>query len=1023
MRKQIRNIFSSTPDAADRQRGSALLIVLGFLSFMMISAVSFAVYMRIERQSSSNYRHSVSARHLLNAALYRAIDEIDSELRIPKVNDEAVDRPRKFPNWPGRVKTSAVANGEENARDARVLTLEALSFIPGILVNDVRRYAIPSDTDPGYNASDPTDNWRGAKWRRLSMPVSAIRGEAETAVRSEVGRYAYICVNVSDMLDVNLCKAAVRDSGTNRVSIGHLFQTPAQREAFDTKFKETDRHYGSLQDFYACMYQRRRDSMPSTISNPMADTPFGSAYHSFIREQDDEFFDEATRHILITDSVSMAQPTAGEPCNVLLNFPVSAALLGQPQATAVILDAEKFAPALNKVFKNRLPSGADASGMLMATAIADYIDADSIPKRLNMPTAEMVPMVSQILVPNAIGPTVGVRNAPDWTEAKPTRVYFLNLVGENPGLAQVDVELVWPFKNHQDRMVRPTFTVEVEAYVTPIKQHEPKNSKNVPQSKGDYVRLTGTLTAPDFWNVDTSTDPNKCYQKATVKLAADNPAALAVDMVHSENGAMNGFAEGTPASVAMVVFVNVRQGGASGPIVDRVPQASAYPGSGELQADEEFGLISKLYFQTQPTAPINKTMAVDNKPIAYAWNSLEVPDARFNHKASNWQTVSAGNAITPALNPSATALLGQKGRDGDIYLFVSDAGKMYSPGELGFIIRPCPFKTITPGAPVDFHGTTEIEDKDYMFRTVRLYDHGQPSSATDVERARDPVYDYFTAADASGKVVGSRVNPLSDIRLVLQSAVERTPVNYWYANFGSAAQLELNNFNTVLQDPGTLNDTSSDWYKFKSGWYLCLTNASPKLNITWQKNLSDFYGNWDTFGWYSDGNPTTIFDTANHVNGAETTLNSAKLYEIDRKMLMSYTLESFSDRQQLFLYIIRAEATATAFGNSIGGPGETETKSLAGGSAVALVWRDPYPDGYDKENDNWTAKGTKKWYSKINRVSPWYQHNKKANNGGKYDDSRDEQSDGSEANDDLIDGERLDGYHPHRILFFKQLDK
>jgi autotransporter-associated beta strand protein len=121
--------------------------------------------------------------------------------------------------------------------------------------------------------------------------------------------------------------------------------------------------------------------------------------------------------------------------------------------------------------------------------------------------------------------------------------------------------------------------------------------------------------------------------------------------------------------------------------------------------------------------------------------------------------------------------------------------------------------------------------------------------------------------------------------------------------------------------------------------------------------------------------------------------------------------------------LIRAEATATAFGNSIGGPGETETKSLAGGSAVALVWRDPYPDGYDKENDNWTGKGTKKWYSKINRVSPWYQHNKQANNGGKYDDSRDEQSDGSEANDDLIDGERLDGYHPHRILFFKQLDK
>ncbi len=1022
MRNQIRNIFSSTPETADRHRGSALLIVLGFLSFMMISAVSFAVYMRIERQSSSNYRHSVSARHLLNAALYRAIDEIDSELRIEKLKDEheANDRPRKFPRWPGRVKTSAVANGEENARDARVLTLEALSFIPGILVNDVRRYAIPSVDDPGYDANDPTENWRGAKWRRLSMPVSAIRGEDETKVRSEVGRYAYICVNVSDMLDVNLCKAAMRDSSTNRVSIGHLFQTQAQREAFDEKFKTTDRHYGNLQDFYACMYQRRKDSMPSTISTPMDDTPFGSAYHSFIREQDDEFFDEATRHILITDSVSMAQPTAGEPCNVLLNFPVGAALLGQPQATAVALDAEKFAPALNKVFKNRLPSGADASGTLMATALADYIDEDSIPKRLDMPTVEMVPMVSQVSLPN-IGPQIKMRLDPD---NKP--IYLLHLLGEDVSQGvkpSVTVEFVWPFKNHLDRTAKPTFTVEVEAYVTPIKRHEQKTSKNLPTSKGDYIKFFGTASAPEFWNVDTSANPDKCYQKVKIDLKTDNPSALAVDMVHSENGAMNGFAEGTPASVAMVVFVNVRQGGATGPIVDRVPQMSPYPESGSLSEDEEFGAISKLYFQTEATPPVQKlTMKTHtgNDHIDFVWDNLEVPDARFNHKASNWQTVSAGNASS---HPAATKLLGKDGRDGDIYLFVSNAGKLYSPGELGFIIRPYPTRN-PGGTAVNFHdATTEIEDEDYMFRTVRLYDHGQPSSATDVERARDPVYDYFTAADASGKVVGSRVNPLSDIRLVLQSAVERTPVNYWYANLGSRAQLELNNFNTVLQDPGTLNDTSSDWYKFKSGWYLCLTNASPKLNITWQKNLSDFYGNWDTFGWYSEGKPKTIFDTKNKVNGAETTLNTASLYEIDRKMLMSYTLESFSDRQQLFLYIIRAEATATAFGNSIGGPGETETKSLAGGSAVALVWRDPYPDGYDKENDNWTGKGTKKWYSKINRVSPWYQHNNKANNGGKYDDSRDEQSDGSEANDDLIDGQRLDGYHPHRILFFKQLDK
>jgi type II secretory pathway component PulK len=105
-----------------RRRGSALLIVLGFLSFMIISGVSFAIYMRIERQASSNYRHAVNARQVLNAALARAMEEVDSELRLDNtdVNDNDKKHPYrcelKLPFWwdgvniakPTRVRTSAV---------------------------------------------------------------------------------------------------------------------------------------------------------------------------------------------------------------------------------------------------------------------------------------------------------------------------------------------------------------------------------------------------------------------------------------------------------------------------------------------------------------------------------------------------------------------------------------------------------------------------------------------------------------------------------------------------------------------------------------------------------------------------------------------------------------------------------------------------------------------------------------------------------------------------------------------------
>ena len=60
-----------------KRRGSALLIVLGVLSFLVVSAVAFSAYMRRSRLPSSYLRRSVAARELAKGALSRAIDEID----------------------------------------------------------------------------------------------------------------------------------------------------------------------------------------------------------------------------------------------------------------------------------------------------------------------------------------------------------------------------------------------------------------------------------------------------------------------------------------------------------------------------------------------------------------------------------------------------------------------------------------------------------------------------------------------------------------------------------------------------------------------------------------------------------------------------------------------------------------------------------------------------------------------------------------------------------------------------------
>ena len=85
--------------SASSRKGSALLIVLGMLSFLIISAVGFAVYMRSARLPSSYLRRTNSSRMLVKAALARAISELDQAVNDnphPNVGDLYVNETRDF---------------------------------------------------------------------------------------------------------------------------------------------------------------------------------------------------------------------------------------------------------------------------------------------------------------------------------------------------------------------------------------------------------------------------------------------------------------------------------------------------------------------------------------------------------------------------------------------------------------------------------------------------------------------------------------------------------------------------------------------------------------------------------------------------------------------------------------------------------------------------------------------------------------------------------------------------------------
>ena len=225
--------------------GSALLIVLGMLSFMVVSAVSFSIYMRQSRAPSSYLRRNLSSRYLVRAALAKAIDELEGQFNDDpnwgKFDLSETDVARRFYGvyddpYPGHGTDNSYSlhqNGDYwqhrvfmpfgpvRYPEATVptLTLEALAYLPPAIIDDVRVLSRMTRT---------------AAWRTLPY---------------ESGRYAYTAVNVSDLFDINrLCAADPRDSGPHKVSLATLFSRSAD-DPFDIdvskaeKF-ETDYHDG-----------------------------------------------------------------------------------------------------------------------------------------------------------------------------------------------------------------------------------------------------------------------------------------------------------------------------------------------------------------------------------------------------------------------------------------------------------------------------------------------------------------------------------------------------------------------------------------------------------------------------------------------------------------------------------------------------------------------------------------------------------------------------------------------------------
>ena len=530
---------SGIGDRGGMRAGSALIIVLGMLSFMVVSAVGFSVYMRASRQPSSYLRRASTTRSLLKSALANAIERLDGRYATlhqihsltksvdPDFTESAeqlqygnqnpgeqsggymegiCDDP--YPGVGPRLKDqngnqtasaqqeadSATAAMKQNggyfthrvftpfgpvdrSQTVATLTLEGLAYLPPALINEVRVYSRYTRT---------------ACWRNLSY---------------EAGRYAFCAIDVSDLFDINKVDAEPRSSAANsRIGFSSLFLTGSNWSDVDTS-EDTGHPFGkivatlesqqipsflSLADFNLLAY--KVDSGESTTFAPFCH--YVAAAGNVPQIQKSEINNRyAPNALFVTDT--WFPPTN----NVPPRFNLSAGGQSQPFdefnrnfGAEDVLRAARNTQLGQKIL--------DQLGGTGTVCLYDYLDRDNIPTSYALPTVETAPMVCALgLKSNGAGgglkPSVvvgaDVRQATISLPAKKQEIVVTATPYEfDWGVEKLHVTglAAFPFKRTKDKKYTTSFKVDglVRIFLAPtdLNCHLDAGSPLYPKAADDW---------------------------------------------------------------------------------------------------------------------------------------------------------------------------------------------------------------------------------------------------------------------------------------------------------------------------------------------------------------------------------------------------------------------------------------------------------------------------------------------------------------------------------------------------------
>lgn len=383
------------------KKGSALLIVLGMLAFMVISAVAFSAFMRYSRLPSSYLRRTSSSRQLVKAALAEAIDIVDAAVADnphPGVGSSAISYPRDGTGdsrnrnyWRNHVfvGTNQLIAAEDTVS---TLTLEGLAYLPPALINEARFYSRHSTA---------------GKWHTFGY---------------DCGRFAFCAVDVSDHLNVNKTPADIGrgSSPENRFSLAYVFENdkhtaytlqPSKWDAFMEKYVS----FADAKDSLKMPEQKGAASSAAAGQNKL---PFVSLadLNLAVNKNGDNFsqyfpFLKGLKNNGLSDAVATDTIAEMQRCMAFVAdgyYPTSG---GAGDDDDYDLSDDKYQPfrqsdlkkdnkrAVGNFFDNNLLSRPaakrlkDSISCLGLATLWDYLDEDDVPVSLAIPSVERIPMI------------------------------------------------------------------------------------------------------------------------------------------------------------------------------------------------------------------------------------------------------------------------------------------------------------------------------------------------------------------------------------------------------------------------------------------------------------------------------------------------------------------------------------------------------------------------------------------------------------------------------------------------------